>query len=412
MAITRKKLALPSTAGAALLRRLGDRVSARAFLVSLGLQLAAAAILFPQISGGKPEGPAAHQAAPLFTGKVMAEVELVQQADEPIHHEAAAAGTAATTATEHHPAPDETAPHTETPPENTPPAEGPRPQTELVESLFEQTSFGPVPIIRKSDGHSVFKEYAVPFIPQADTRGIIALVMTDYGLSDSVAAKSLTDLPAHTTFVISPYTRQLQDRITDARSAGFEIWLDCPIQTSGFGTDDTGPLTLLSGLNDDQNQARLYQILSLSYGYAGLAFSTPPAFSQNKTGYDSILATLERRGIGLAHLSGKDVATNKLTDEVAAAHPALPYFGAPAIISADTGHDNVRASLNALTQTARDHFYAVAVIRPQPALFPLLKEWAASLKDSGVQIVPLSAVVSRATPQHKTEEQKTTLPKE
>jgi len=263
------------------------------------------------------------------------------------------------------------------------------PDTKLDDSLFESTPFGQVPVRREADGKTVFDEYAIPFTAQETTRGIIALVLIDYGLSDSIEEVALSSLPPYISFVVSPYTRNMQEKISKARSYNHEIWMDVPIQSKNFGLDDTGPLTLLSGLNNEQNYSRLLRIFSLGYGYAGIAFTNTPEFTGADGGLENIFSVLEKRGVGIVVADPQDGISPRHADR----HKSIPFVRNGMWIDGDAGNVNVKGQLADLEKIASDKNIAVAFIRPQPNLFPLLKEWEKSLSSHSIQLAPLSAVI-------------------
>ncbi len=284
----------------------------------------------------------------------------------------------------------------QTVPETSTTAEVPKtigPNPELIEGLFEDTPFGKAPIRREADGKTIFSEYAVPFSARETTRGIIALVMVDYGLSDSVGKSALEQLPPYVSFVVSPYARDIQGKISLARSNNsHEIWMDAPIQTKNFGYDDTGPLTLLSGLNNDQNYSRLLRIFSLGYGYAGIAFTNAPEFSGADDGLENIFSILEKRGVGLVTADPQDNASSVLAER----HKSLPFVKNGMWINADSGTLNVKSQLANLEKIAADKNVAIAFIRPQPNLFSVISEWEKSLSAQSIQLAPLSAVIEHS----------------
>ncbi|HAJ89702.1 MAG TPA: hypothetical protein DCM27_01615, partial [Rhodospirillaceae bacterium] len=80
----------------------------------------------------------------------------------------------------------------------------PEPLTAIEDSiagLSQQTPYGALPIIRESDGLKSFDAYKAPFKLKAETKGVISLVMTDYGLSEKLAQSAVDMLPAGTSFV-------------------------------------------------------------------------------------------------------------------------------------------------------------------------------------------------------------------
>lgn len=344
------------------------------------LLLAAVFLLMQMERPNKSASTAPETHLPLLTGKVMAELDIESPEDEPIQY-----GNPLSQQDIHpHQSPD----HSQG--LNIPDLEVHQ-DTKRIGSLFESSPFGEVPIRSLSDGKTIFEEYQMPYIVQADAKGVIALVMNDYGLSEQISGKALASLPAGISFVISPYAHDIQNKITKARAAGHEVWLNAPIEPAEFGLDDSGPLTMLAGLNDEQNHSRLLHTLSLAYGYTGLVFSNPPAFAGAEQGLENIFAILERRGLALVSSNSQDT----VSPVFASRHTSLPYLRSEFRINAGDGEAAILGKLDEIRKTALSKPFAVVFLDPQPALFPLLIKWQQDLSQNNIQLIPLSAAVLR-----------------
>ncbi|HNQ92374.1 MAG TPA: divergent polysaccharide deacetylase family protein [Alphaproteobacteria bacterium] len=329
----------------------------------------------------------------LNTGKVLAQLDLAQHQDEPIHYG--------------DPVHEEPSPHGQAQAENHGEDMTPMPlhteeggklpvpalkETEAIEGLFEDTPFGPVPIKRVSDGMTVFDAYKMPFIPDVGAKGVIAIVMTDYGLSEGATAQSLENLPKGVSFAASPYSSDIQKKIDQARSYGHEIWMQTPIQSTAFGSeDDTGPLTMLSGLNSEQNNIRLLRTLSMARGYVGVVFNNAPNFKESPDELKDIISVLSARGLALTEAGPEDHSIVTLVDE-----KKLPFAASSMELDGSEGEKELRRSLEQLEGIAGKNFLAVAYIRPQPKIFSILKEWESSLSGKGLQLAPLSVIIEKS----------------
>jgi len=261
-------------------------------------------------------------------------------------------------------------------------------KTEKISELFTESSFGDVPA-RTADGKTVFDAYKLNYIADAGAKGVISIVMVDYGLSEGTSKASLVGLPENVTFVISPYSNEFQKKIDMARAAQHEVWLDAPIQTEAFGVDDTGPVTMLSGFNNEQNTARLQRLLSLGFGYAGINFMNKPAFSDAEDGIKHIFDDIEAAGIGLVSADPDD----KVSSFLASRRKKIPYIENSLWLDGGKSEMDFARSLKGLEQIALDKYVIVAYIPAQPSRFAQIKEWAAGLKSSSLQLVPLSAAI-------------------
>lgn len=261
--------------------------------------------------------------------------------------------------------------------------------TEKAEGLFEQTPFGDVPIIRQSDKASIFSVYKMPFVPDVSAKGLISVVLLNYGLSDRVTAGLLEKAPKDISFVVSPYAANLQNKIDLARTSGHEVWLQAIVQGRNFGTDDTGPLTMLSGLNTTQNNIRLLQTLSLGHGYAGVVFENAPDFKDSPSGLQDIMAFFGSHGIALSSAVPSEMVSQF------SGSMNVNYMPSNVLIGADMGEADIRKSLGAALELANKNYYAVVYAYPTMSTLSVLKSWPDEIKSSAIQLAPLSVVMDK-----------------
>ncbi|MEK7802702.1 MAG: divergent polysaccharide deacetylase family protein, partial [Pseudomonadota bacterium] len=193
--------------------------------------------------------------------------------------------------------------------ESSPPVEI-KPDAEA--GLYEVTSYGSLPIIRERDHMTPFKAYHGTFSAKPTTKGLIAIVMVDFALSDITAKDAILNLPSEISFVASPYAGGLQEKITNARSYGHEIWMHIPIEGANFGNDDSGPVTLLTGLKKENNILRLKSILGRATGYSGVIMTEAPNFSSSPENLTAIFGEIAQRGLGYTQADSNDTTTATL----------------------------------------------------------------------------------------------------
>jgi polysaccharide deacetylase 2 family uncharacterized protein YibQ len=269
--------------------------------------------------------------------------------------------------------------------------ETPRPAVEdAVAGLHENTPFGLVPVIRKPDGLTAFKAYRSKFSPAASTKALISLVMVDYGLSPKLSAQAIGDLPKGVTLALSPYSQDAQKWVTDARQDGHEVWLGLPLQGSDFGLSDSGPQTILVNASVEQNKGRLLSNLGKATGYAGVITPGTSAFSNNASDLDRIYSDIMERGLALVQTHPKDT----LTGEFAITHKA-PFIQNDLWIDLNATPAAVMLELEKLKQMASYGRVAVGFFHPYPSVIAAVKDWQDELKNSNIELAPLSASIEQ-----------------
>ncbi len=317
-----------------------------------------------------------------LTGKTMAILELAQKIeDQPIQ--------TIVEAPKETPATEEDTAHPLTA-ADLPEATDPKPIEIKIENsiagLTEDTPYGPLPVIRASDGLKSFDAYKAPFILNTDTKGVISLVMVDYGLSDKLSKDAIENLPTATTFIASSYSNNLQAKLFAARSKGMEVWMGIPMQgTTNDTTLNIGPDTILSGMNTKENIARLNTHLGKATGYAGIAFNVKPDFEEASPDLKSIINTISVRGLGVAQLYPKDPVISTATLQTNA-----PYIQGDMRIDTLLTKQAITKALTDIEKLSLDRGHTVAFFYPSILTSSIISEWQKSLAGKHIQLAPLT----------------------
>lgn len=359
----------------------------KSFLISF------AALMFLFVCAvGYVVGTAEHSQSNVLTGKVMASLDFTPKAiiDEPIKTPNPVEHTEPDTKTHAEdntlpPPPSHEAAHDvthEVKAEDAPAIE------ESIEGLSEETPLGFLPIIRKSDGMTAFSAYKAPFALRAETKGVVALVMLDYGLSDKLSKAALEKLPKPMTFSISPYSSIVQAKLTAARAAGHEVWMNIPIQAADFAKNDSGPSTILSGLNKDLNISRLNTSLGRGTGYAGVTFSVTPDFPDILPDLQPVIDSITARGLGISQM---DLADKKIAQ--AATDSKAAFIQASVEIDSSLSKGDILKSLEMLEKISLESGYVTIGFEPSQSAFDAIAEWGKSLDSKHIQLAPLTYAI-------------------
>lgn len=269
------------------------------------------------------------------------------------------------------------------------PATDEKPSVTAVEDsiagLTEQSPSGYLPVTRP-DGMKSFEAYKAPFKLNANTKGVISLVMVDYGLSDNLSKAAVLNLPAATTFVASPYSSNLQAKISGARARGMEVWMALPIQgTDNSAPTNMGPNTILSGLNSKENMNRLNAHMGRATGYVGMAIDVTPSFDKTSPELRSVINNLSARGLGVTQLVPNDNFISMI-----AAQTNTPYINGDLWIDTVLAKDDILAALANAEKTALANGHAVASFNPSLLVNTTIADWQKSLAAKNIQLAPLT----------------------
>ncbi len=231
-----------------------------------------------------------------------------------------------------------------------------------------------------------WRAYAAGF-DRAERGPRVAAVLAGIGLSAPEDAAAIGLAPT-ISLAMSPYAREPDAVLRQARAAGHEVLLGIPMEPQGFPLNDAGPLALLTGLAPAENADRLERLLSGSAGYAGLTNaigSTSGERFRGTAGMRDVLMAAKARG--LMFLDAVPGGTLPVVG-------GLPVRGVDVAIDGTGDPAEVVRRLARLTEIARARGAAVGVLAvPTPNAVLRLAEWSNSLARQGVVLVPVSAMM-------------------
>jgi len=258
-----------------------------------------------------------------------------------------------------------------------------------ADMLLEKTAAGLLPRVAE-DGTKPWQYYARPF-PQDDARPRIAIVMTDLGLSATATDNAIDRLPGAVTFAFVPGVSGLQAMIDRARTDGHEALLTVPMEPVGYPRNDPGPGTLLLEFSDERNRERLHGAMAAATGYVGLTSTTGTAFLSRAANLQPVLAEVHRRG--LVFVDARPVADSQATR--LASQLGLPRAVSDVLIDRVASSAGIDAQLKELERLALANGAAVGYAQTYPVTVERLATWAAGLREKGIVLAPVTAVVNR-----------------
>jgi polysaccharide deacetylase 2 family uncharacterized protein YibQ len=256
--------------------------------------------------------------------------------------------------------------------------------------LEEQTEFGAIPRMAGT-GRKPFDAYRRSDAAAADAASgpRIAIIVSGLGLNFSGTQEAIEKLPDTVTLAFAPYGKSLKQNVTTARQQGHEIFLEVPLEPFDYPDNDPGPDTLLTGQAPRDNLNRLYSVMSKFPGYAGVINNMGAKFTASGADFGPMMEELAARGLGYVD----DGSSNRsLAPQLAAAN-RLPFARVTNTLDADPTRNAILDALDQLVAKARQDGSAVGLISALPVSIETLSDWARQLGDTGVEIVPMSALM-------------------
>jgi polysaccharide deacetylase 2 family uncharacterized protein YibQ len=268
------------------------------------------------------------------------------------------------------------------------PATPPLPRAPFA-GLTESGPNGPLPIIG-SGGRRSSQAYARPFASGARTQPKIAVIIGGLGFNARASTQAIEELPPEITLSFVPYATDLQSWINRARQYGHEVLLELPMEPFDPNADDTGPQTLLSTANAQQNIQRLESLLSRGAGYFGVTNYQGARFATSAPASGPVVQALQRRGlVFITSGIGQRTALS-----VEAQRAGLPTTAADRIIDARREADAIDEQLLNLEALALQNGGALGAGFAYPVTMEQVAHWSRDIGSRGYLLAPASAVLN------------------
>jgi polysaccharide deacetylase 2 family uncharacterized protein YibQ len=257
-----------------------------------------------------------------------------------------------------------------------------------IAEVTETTGDGPLPRISRR-GRKPFDVYAqvTPLSVTSSGRPKIAIMLGGMGLSERLTRKAIDQLPGDVTLGFAPYGEKLQAQVNRARAGGHEIMLQVPMEPVGYPGANPGPKTLLSDATAEQNLAALRWHMSRFAGYSGITNYMGARLLVSEEALKPVMRELRARG--LAYL--EDATVNLTISPRVVREVKLPMQRASLTIDADPTAPAIAEALARLEAEAARNGYAIGTGSGLDVTIETVAEWAKTLQERGILLVPLSA---------------------
>jgi polysaccharide deacetylase 2 family uncharacterized protein YibQ len=183
--------------------------------------------------------------------------------------------------------------------------------------------------------------------------------------------------------------------MAQARAKGHEVMLDLPMEPQSYPNSDPGHFALFVSRSHDENLEQLREILRRGSAYVGLSAVMGSRFTADAEALRPILTALGDRGLIFLD--------NRESDAGVAAELGR-QLGVPTLYN-DRTLDGEFVQANAIDsrlaqveRLARTKGVAVAMANVYPSTFRQLSLWSESLREKGLALAPITAVLGRQPP--------------
>lgn len=228
----------------------------------------------------------------------------------------------------------------------------------------------------------------------------IAVLAVGLGMNARSMEAALA-LPPEVAISFSPYGTHSAQWIEWARNAGHEAWMELPSQTRDFPRTDPGPYGIFKGLSPTQILDHMHGAMFTFPGFVGMTLPLDQAVLTESGIAVTMLEELSKRGLLLA-------VPSSTVDVTRLAHVAphrKEILVADTIIDSTPSEAFIRARLSRLEDEVKRKNRMFVIVGNTPLSLRLVAEWARTLKDKNILLVPPTAFIDRPEPPPPAEEE-------
>ena len=217
---------------------------------------------------------------------------------------------------------------------------------------------------------------------------MIALVIDDLGLNRPKTWQTI-ELPAPLTLAFLTYATGLPEMTAMARARGHELIVHVPMEPIDPGKNP-GTNALATRETMERVIKRLDWGLSRFEGYVGINNHMGSRFTAWTAGMEVVMREMRRRGL----LFLDSLTTYQSVGGTLAERHDVPYALRDIFLDNEAGDATaIRRQLEKLESVALEKGYAVGIGHPYTETLRVLSEWMPRVKQRGIRLVPISAVV-------------------
>lgn len=254
-------------------------------------------------------------------------------------------------------------------------------------ALIEDSPTGPLPV-RAADGRRPMDVYARPWSGARGAR--VAIVIGGFAISQTGTQAAIDTLPPEVTIAFSPSGNSIGRWMQAARQKGHEILLQVPLEPFDYPNVDPGRNTLTVDAPAEETMQNLHWALSRTTNYTGVMNFMGARYAADEGAMHTMLADLGKRGL----LYLDDGSTARTTAPEVALRDGVAFAAADMTIDGTRERGAILAKLDDLERTARAKGVAIGTGSAFGETVEAVTAWAKEARKRGIEIVPVSAVVS------------------
>jgi polysaccharide deacetylase 2 family uncharacterized protein YibQ len=227
-----------------------------------------------------------------------------------------------------------------------------------------------------------------PTTEKAALRPKIALVIDDLG-GERLIARELLEWDLPLTFSILPFAPHAKIIAREAHRKGKEVILHVPMEPHGYPKIRPGEGVLLREMSEAKLLGQLSKDLEAVPYVKGVSNHMGSRLMEDPEKMKIIFSELKRRGLFFL-----DSRTTPQTVGLQVAQlVGLRAMERSLFIDHSLNGEDIKKKIEKLIQVSLSNGKAIGIGHPHPATIQSLKEMIPKMKEKGIELVPLSAVM-------------------
>ena len=213
----------------------------------------------------------------------------------------------------------------------------------------------------------------------------VYVIISNVGLREDLWKQVVSDFSGKVATSFSPYSPKLATLIDEAKAAGFSTLVDLPLETQDYPVEDSGPLTLITGVPETDNLARYNDLMKVAHRVDGL---------MGDGGNRLLLSEPDLKPILNAIRSGRFYFVDPQSTLQSQAQSLcnkmqVPFHRVDITMDEVVDLDKIDQTFTAASTHARENGFAVVRIVATPITLTQLQRWIKLGEEQGLVFEPL-----------------------
>jgi uncharacterized protein len=241
------------------------------------------------------------------------------------------------------------------------------------------------------DPSSLKKEGDKPSSPQTSPRPKIAIVIDDLGGEDRISRELLLfDVPV--TLSILPFTTYSRVLATEAHLKGKEVILHLPMEPHGYPKVKPGKGALLEEMSEERLLQQLARDIGSVPNIKGVSNHMGSRLMEDPEKLKIIFSDLKQRGLFFLDSRTTPQSAGLRT----ARSVGLKALERTLFIDHSPEEEDIKEKLDRLIQVSLSAGMAIGIGHPHPVTVRAIRERVLGMKERGIEIVLLSALIDES----------------